>query len=275
MATLRTLVSFTNANGYANGYQPEAGVTIDAAGDLFGTTFGGGAFSDGVVFEVARTARGYATSPTVLINFDNTDGEDPSSGLLIDAAGDLFGTTQNGGMIGGSQVGVGGTVFEAVRESGGGYSLNTLVTFDGADGHYPENAALIADAAGDLFGTTSGGGTSGLGTVFEIAKGSGGYSMTPKVLVSFDQANGQDPVAGLVADAAGNLFGTTYQGGALGGGTVFEIQKIGADYATTPTPLADFDSAHPANGGINPSAGLIIDAAGDLVRHDIRRRRER
>ena len=132
MPTLRTLVSFTNANGFANGNDPQGGVTIDAAGDLFGTTFGGGTSNDGIVFEVAHTASGYASAPTVLINFDKTDGEQPSSGLLIDAAGDLFGTTQGGGVIGGEAGG--GTVFEAVRESGGGYSLNTLVTFDGNDG---------------------------------------------------------------------------------------------------------------------------------------------
>ena len=111
-----------------------------------------------------------------------------------------------------------------MSSGGGGASLNTLTTFGGpAEPAHPTNASLIADAAGDLFGTTAGGGTSGLGTVFEIAKTSGGYSMTPKVLVSFDQTNGQDPVAGLVADAAGDLFGTTAEGGTNLGGTVFEI----------------------------------------------------
>ena len=262
MPTIRTLVSFTNANGYANGYAPEAGLTIDAAGDLFGTTTGGGKFNGGVVFEVAHTASGYAAAPTILVNFDSTNGSFPSSGLLIDADGNLFGTTQNGGVIGGSQAG--GTAFELMNNGDAGYSLDTLVAFGGADGHYPENATLIADASGDLFGTTSGGGTSGLGTVFEIAKTASDYSTTPKVLVNFDQTNGEDPVAGLVADAAGNLFGTTYSGGADLGGTVFEIQKIGSSYATTPTPLASFDGAHPTVGGAEPWAGLIIDAAGNL-----------
>jgi hypothetical protein len=69
MPTLRTLVSFTNANGFANGYITEGGVTIDAAGDLFGTANGGGTFNDGTVFEVAHTASGYAATPTVLVNF--------------------------------------------------------------------------------------------------------------------------------------------------------------------------------------------------------------
>ena len=262
MPTLRTLVSFTNANGFANGNDPQGGVTIDAAGDLFGTTFGGGTSNDGVVFEVAHTASGYASAPTVLINFDKTDGEQPSSGLLIDAAGDLFGTTQGGGVIGGEAGG--GTVFEAVRESGGGYSLNTLVTFDGNDGAAPTNAGVIADAAGNLFGTTATGPVNlGGGTVFEISKTNGSYASAPKVLVGFDGTDGGDPVAGLVADTAGDLFGTTSHGGTNLGGTVFEIQKIGAGYATTPTQLVNFVGGDPT-APAEPSAGLIIDAAGDL-----------
>ena len=94
-------------------------------------------------------------------------------------------------------------------------TFTTLVNFDGTNGGSPAYAGLFADAAGDLFGTTAGGGAQSLGTVFEIAKTASGYS-TPTVLVSFNGTDGATPYAGLIADAAGNLFGTTYGGGAYG-----------------------------------------------------------
>ena len=90
-----------------------------------------------------------------------------------------------------------------------GPTLTTLVSFNGADGLGPV-AGLIADAAGDLFGTTSGGGANGAGTVFEIAKTGGRYAGAPTTLVSFNVDDGNDPEAGLIADAAGDLFGTTF-----------------------------------------------------------------
>src|SRR5208337_3215913 len=92
-------------------------------------------------------------------------------------------------------------------------------------------AGLIADAAGNLFGTTVYGGASGDGAVFEIAKTGRSYA-TPTTLASFNVSDGTYPVAGLIADAAGNLFGTTETGGAFGDGTVFEVAKTGRTYAT-------------------------------------------
>ena len=193
-------------------------------------------------------------------------------GLLIDAAGDLFGTTQGGGVIGGEAGG--GTVFEAVRESGGGYSLNTLVTFDGNDGAAPTNAGVIADAAGNLFGTTATGPVNlGGGTVFEISKTNGSYASAPKVLVGFDGTDGGDPVAGLVADTAGDLFGTTSHGGTNLGGTVFEIQKIGAGYATT-RPSWSTSSVVTLRPQPNHRR-LDYRCRRGPVRHDVPRRRKR
>ena len=93
-----------------------------------------------------------------------------------------------------------------------GPTLTTLVSFNGANGRAPL-AGLIADAAGDLFGTTSGDGATNFGTVFEIAKTGGGYAGAPTTLVSFNGANGSGPAAGLIADAAGDLFGTTLAAG--------------------------------------------------------------
>jgi hypothetical protein len=174
MPTLKTLVSFTGTNGS----QPRAGLTIDATGDLFGTTASGGTPGDGTVFEIAKTAQGYATTPTILVNFDITNGSLPTAGLLIDVAGDLFGTTQNGGSLGGGTVGA-GTVFELAK-SGGSYILNTLVSFAGTNGSHPTSAGVIADAAGNLFGTTAGGPINlGGGTVFKVAKTGSGYASAP------------------------------------------------------------------------------------------------
>jgi uncharacterized repeat protein (TIGR03803 family) len=115
----------------------------------------------------------------------------------------------------------------------------TLVSFNGINGSFP-SADLIADAAGNLFGTTASGGTNGNGTVFEIANVDGAYDSTPTTLVSFNGTNGAEPFAGLIADANGNLLGTTLQGGASGDGTVFEIAKVDNIYASTPTTLASF-----------------------------------
>ena len=106
-------------------------------------------------------------------------------------------------------------MFEIVKDSG---TVTTLASFSGANGTKPY-ASLIEDASGNLFGTTEYGGASGDGAVFEIVGGSGTITM----LASFNSTNGQNPCAGLVEDAAGNLFGTAYKGGALNYGTVFEI----------------------------------------------------
>ena len=121
-------------------------------------------------------------------------------------------------------------------------TLTTLLSFNGSNGAYPV-ADLIADANGDLFGTTTaGGGTSGFGTVFELVNNSGTY--TPTTLLSFDGSDGANPYAGLIADANGDLFGTTAGGGANNDGTVFELVNDSGTY--TPTTLLSFDGSNGA-----------------------------
>jgi uncharacterized repeat protein (TIGR03803 family) len=139
--------------------------------------------------------------------------------------------------------------------------LTTLVNFNGTNGDGPL-ADLIADAHGDLFGTTVTGGANNDGTVFEIAKTAHGYASTPTTLVSFNGTDGSNPRGSLITDAHGNLFGTTVAGGAVttnepnGAGTVFEIAKTAHGYASTPTTLVNFDIAN----GANPTGSLIADA---------------
>jgi T5SS/PEP-CTERM-associated repeat protein/uncharacterized repeat protein (TIGR03803 family) len=214
--TLTTLVNFAGGNG-AN---PSAGLIADAAGNLYGTTTAGGADGDGIVFEIAKTGSGFAGTPVTLYSFSGPDGSGPSAGLVVDTAGDLFGTTSGGGANGL------GAVFELTPTGSGGYRETTLASFTGSDGSDPA-AGLIIDSVGNLFGTTGTGGVNDDGTAFEIAKNNGVYASTPKTLVSFNGSDGANPFGGLVADASGNLFGTTGNAGANGVGTLFELTNAG------------------------------------------------
>ncbi|HEV2325351.1 MAG TPA: choice-of-anchor tandem repeat GloVer-containing protein [Terracidiphilus sp.] len=250
--SLTTLVSFNGSNGAAPYY---GNLTSDANGDLFGTTEAGGANGVGTVFEIALTASGYATAPATLVSFTGTDGAYPLSGLITDANGNLFGTTEAGGANGY------GTVFEILK-SGSGYASapTTLVSFDDNDGAFPQSS-LIIDSKGNLFGTTFLGGAAGAGTAYEIVNSGSSYASTPTTLVSFDGADGSEPVAGLVADSNGDLFGTTASGGESGAGTAFEIVSTTSGYDTAPVTLVSFNGAD----GTNPYSGLIIDAGGNLL----------
>ncbi len=241
-ATLTTIATFNGANGLA----PFAGLTIDSAGNLFGTTNWGGAANKGTVFEVAKGSGGYSLS--TIATFDGTNGSYSRAVLFADSAGNLFGTTNSGGAHDY------GTVFELVKGSGG-YTLSTLATFDGTNGISP-NSALIADSAGNLFGTTNSFGPGGAGTVFELVKSSGGYSIS--TLAAFSSNSGGNPVAGVIADNAGNLFGTTAGIGATDAGTVFELVKGSSGY--TLTTLATFNGTN----GAAPYGSLMADSAGNL-----------
>jgi len=256
-STPTVLVSFNGTDGYV----PDDTLLADANGDLFGTTFYGGANNDGEVFEIPNTAAGYASTPSVLASFGF--GGNPRSSLIADANGDLFGTTGEDGADGD------GTVFEIAKTATGYASTSTiLVSFNSTDGKFPVGG-LLADAAGDLFGTTDEGGASGYGNVFEIAKTATGYASTPTVLVNFD-SNTWGAFASLIADAQGDLFGTSADGGAYAGGAVYEIAKTPTGYASTPTVLASFNGPVVHSGpeldtdGSYPTASLIIDANGDL-----------
>ena len=179
----------------------------------------------------SSTAAAQELTLTTLHSFTGDDGANPEAGLIADPAGNLYGTTQRGGVTTTEScrpVGC-GTVFQ-LTPSG---TLNVLHSFTGSDGEEPF-AGLIADAAGNLYGTTDSGGapmscniTTGCGTVFQLTP-----SGTLNVLYSFTGSDGSHPVAGLLADEAGNLYGTTATGGDrtscaaqfIGGcGTVFQL----------------------------------------------------
>ena len=263
-----TLTTVANFNG-PDGSGPIGPLIADAQGNLFGTAVTGGAYYNGTVFEIAKTATGHASTPSTLVDFNDTDGSSPSGGLFIDANGDLFGTTGEGGAY--EQ----GTVFEIAKTATGYASApTTLVSFNGTNGSVPYSG-VIGDAEGNLFGTTALGGPS-YGTVFEIAKTASGYASTPTTLVDFGTvgaflgADGALPVWRLIADANGDLFGTTLFGGAYSNGpanvygvngTVFEIAKTASGYASTPTTLVSFNGI---DGASLPSGSLIADSDGNL-----------
>ena len=234
--TFTVLHSFT---GYPDGEWPYAGLVQDAAGNLYGTTVWGGASDVGTVFKLAKTGE-----ETVLHSFSGyPDGQYPFAGLVQDAAGSLYGTTEEGGAGA-------GTVFE-VDKSGKETVLYSF-TGTGGDGAYPW-AGLTRDAKGNLYGTTDDGGAHGFGTVFELGKAG-----KEAVLYSFGGVYGEYPFAGLVRDAAGNLYGTTYEGGVYDYGTVFRLGKTGKE-----TVLHSFDNN--GSDGVSPLDGyLVVDAAGNL-----------
>jgi len=197
-------------SGGADGGNPEAGVIRDSAGNLYGTTTGGGTencyLGCGVVFEL-----GAANQETVLYSFmGGPDGFYPKAGVIRDSAGHLYGTTAGGGTANS------GVVFEV--ESAGQETVLHNFT-GGTDGAYPQ-AGVIRDSAGNLYGTTAGGGTAYSGVVFEVdAAGN------ETVLYTFTgAADGGSPFAGVIRDAAGNLYGTASSGGKELAGVVFKLK---------------------------------------------------
>lgn len=261
---------FCAQSGCTDGASPN-GVVEDAKGNFFGTTWPGGANNDGVVFEMSPARHG-AYTYKVLYDFCAqqacADGALPVGSLVIDTRGNLYGVTSEGGT---SEK---GNVFELVHRSGR-WVLKTLVSFCQqpacADGEFPQAGLSYAgqqsgafyDPSLPLFGTTSAiGGTGFGGTVYMIQHGSGGWTQT--VLHGFCPAScgdGSVPEAPLLVDSSNNLFGTTMQGGASNGGTVFEISPNGNGWSETVLhSFCAFDCAD----GTFPGGGVAMDVNGIL-----------
>jgi uncharacterized repeat protein (TIGR03803 family) len=232
-----------------DGAYPEAALVFDGSGNLYGTTRHGGTTSCqdcGVVFKLDPSG-----NETVLHSFSGSDGEYPSSDLVIDAAGNLYGTTSAGGTGCSRHPGC-GVVFK-IDSSG---NETVLHRFSGPDGEYP-NAGLVRDAAGNLYGDTQSGGSSKYdGVVFKLDP-----SGNETVLLNFKGANGRQPSADLLLDASGNLYGTTTLGGPIspmcgvGCGVVFKLDPSG-----TETVLHRFDGKD----GAQSYSALIQDTPGNL-----------
>jgi uncharacterized repeat protein (TIGR03803 family) len=240
--TFRVLYSFTGGSG--NAAAPEAPLVLDAEGNLYGTSYAGGANYDGgngTFFKL--TPEGVLT---ILVN-TSSDGH-PLAPLMWDSKGDLFGvtsgTTSNGG---------------AVLEIYPTGKIRTLYIFRSTASAYSPEGGLVIDALGNLYGTTWEGGAYYLkgnygGTVFKM-NSTGKVGVT--VLHSFGSgSDGAEPMSGLIMDSAGNLYGTTPVGGLHGFGTVFKLTPSG-----TETILHNFAGG---TDGIEPSSGLTMDTKGNL-----------
>lgn len=211
--TESNLFSFTNMVSY-----PSAGVTIDANGNLYGTvTYANGYY--GAIYQL--TPSGSGSTMQVLHYFQLSDGAYPYAGLIFDAAGNLYGATIHYG------VNHGGTAFE-LSPANGSWTFSVLYNFAGMDYYRTgPQANLVFDQSGNLYGTTAGDGSFLLGSVFKLTPGAGGWTYTS--LYDFnDQYTAEYPVSNVVFDSAGNLYGTTSQGGGhgycnLGCGVVWEI----------------------------------------------------
>jgi uncharacterized repeat protein (TIGR03803 family) len=291
-----------NFTGGADGSNPWFSyLTFDSMGNLYGTAATGGANGYGVVFELSPVGTNW--TETVLYSFANAgDGATPVNGLIMDPAGNLYGGTYYGGA--GS-----GTVFEVSPNGGGGWTEQVIydvgtgyvgLTMSGAgdifvgaqsavlelspNGHSGWNATVIhtfaggpkdgitnysvpvLDKAGNLYGTTFEGGAKNFGTVYKLSpvlagKKKGTY--TEKILYSFKggKKDGTGPQTGIVFDAAGNIYGTTYSGGKYNDGTVFElVAPVGTGKTYKEKVLWGFDGTD----GANLDGSLILDNSGNL-----------
>jgi uncharacterized repeat protein (TIGR03803 family) len=259
------LYAFT---GKSDGALPQAGLIADAGGALYGTTSAGGLSSCtayfeitgcGTVFKLSPSASGY-TESVVYAYGGGTDGQSPWAGLIADANGVLYGTTEFGGGSAACKSGC-GAVFR-LTPNGGGYTESIVHAFEGGDDGANPLASLSAASDGTLYGTTLAGGKPGNGTAFSLTPtpSSGGYSET--VLYAFAGAAGGRPMAALLPGAGGVLYGTASLGGSGGGGTVFALSPHGGKY--TPHVFAAFQEPGQNSSGSEPSSPLISDAAGRL-----------
>jgi len=229
------------------------GLAFDNAGRLYGTAGGGGQFADGVTFLLGQVSVFNWYEIVAHAFAGGNDGDNPGGPLTFDASGNIYGTTMDGGPHSA------GIVYKLMpNHSSFGWSETILYEFTGSsDGSQPNG--VIFDTAGNLFGTTSGGGSTGEGTVFELTPNSdGGWSES--VLHSFaGGSDGAAPQSQVTFDTGGNLYGTTLRGGSGGAGTAFQLTPSGGQWSET--VLYSFCGG--SDGG-SPYGEVILDNAGNL-----------
>jgi hypothetical protein len=244
--------------GGTDGAGPYDGVVFDRAGNIYGTTYSGGTYGGGTVFELSPSDGGWTEG--VIYAFSGSDGAQPISGVTVDDAGNLYGTTQ----LGGDYVCDGngpacGTAFELTYSAGSGWAESFLYSFTGgADGADPY-AGLIFDPSGNLYGATPGPYGAGVaGTVFKLTPSAGAWTFS--LVYGFGEGGDEcGPRGTLAMDGAGNLYGTTYCLGTHFVGSVFKLTHINGSWSST--TLYSFTGR--SDGGY-PEAGVTLDASGNV-----------
>ena len=218
---LTVLHKFPSYQG--DGVDPYAVPIVDASSNLYGTTRRGGAYKAGTAYEILRTAKGWKEQLLHSFPALPNDGQVPGLGaLVLDAEGNLYGTTVQGGRFACTDVGC-GTIFKLTRNASGFWEETILYNFAGGSKGSGPGAGVVMDRLGNLYGTTIYGGSGcDCGVVYKLAPGKNG-KWTYTVLHTFVGSDGAQPDANLILDEKGNLYGTTATGGPGGYGVAFEI----------------------------------------------------
>lgn len=242
---------------FGTGKNPYGGVTLDAQGNLYGTTVAGGSGGVcsgdgcGVVYKLTHSGGGWTEN--VLYSFgDSPDAAGPGGPVVFDPSGDLLGTTPDGGAFGV------GTVYELVSANGQ-WTEAVLHDFTGGpDGAVGSLGALAPDNSGNFYGVSELGGVNGAGTIFKIAPQEGGRWLFSTMYSFRGQPDAAFPYGGLIADSHNNLYGTTYYGGANGAGSVFRFNP----FTTSRTAVLYSFQGGPDGG--NPTSTLAFGPGGRL-----------
>jgi uncharacterized repeat protein (TIGR03803 family) len=253
------LYSFLGGN---DGKYPYGGVTLDAKGNLYGTTVSGGnggtCSGDGCGTIFKLTHSGKSWSESVLYSFTGgTDGAGPGGGVVFDKQGNLYGTTPDAGNVNGCSCGV---VYELSPTKGGQWKQKVIHTFTGGnDGSTGSLGLLLFDQTGNLYGVAELGGAHAAGTAFKLSPASGGKWQMSTLDGFRGMPHAGFPYGGLISDAAGSLYGTTYYGGANGLGSVFKLTNSNGKFKES--LLYSFKAGTDGN---SPTSTLVFDAQGNL-----------
>ncbi len=267
-AQAQTFTVLHNFTAGTDGAYPEAGVTVGPSGAVYGTARSGGTTGSGTVFKLSQVNSTWVFTP--LYEFTGkSDGAYPIGGVVFGPDGALYGTTQQGGYKNHGTVFVLRPPSTICRSITCYWNETVLHTFTGSpDGFNPWVENLIFDPAGNIYGTTTNGGEYGGGTAFELTP-SGGGQYTESILHDFGKdQDAAYPFAGMVFDSAGNLYGTTGNGGTgrgcdYGCGTAYQLVPSAEGWAENVLVSFDLGSAGLA-GAYYPYSPLVIDGSGNL-----------